>query len=53
LPEWIAVPNSIQDVRLRSLAVKLKGGRPPFWTYMDSKGAAILKMGKLNNEEER
>jgi len=40
-------------VRVTSLAEKLRGGRPPHWSWGDSRGAAILKMSKLNNEADR
>ncbi|CAL8069437.1 unnamed protein product [Orchesella dallaii] len=52
LPEWIVVPSDVNDARVMNLAEKLKGCRPPHWTWGDSRGAAILVMGKLNNESD-
>lgn len=33
LPEWIVVPADLIDVKLISLAEKLKGTRPPHWSW--------------------
>lgn len=33
LPEWIIVPADLIDVKLISLAEKLKGTRPPHWSW--------------------
>ncbi len=52
LPEWVVVPSDVNDARVMNLAEKLKGCRPPHWTWGDSRGAAILIMGKLNNEQD-
>ncbi|ODN04438.1 Myotubularin-related protein 10 [Orchesella cincta] len=52
LPEWIVVPSDVNDAKVMNLAEKLKGCRPPHWTWGDSRGAAILVMGKLNNESD-
>ncbi|XP_015112099.1 myotubularin-related protein 10-B [Diachasma alloeum] len=47
LPQYIIVPASVTDNQLTGAAGHFQEGRPPVWSWSNSRGAALVKMSEL------
>ncbi|XP_011312781.1 myotubularin-related protein 10-B [Fopius arisanus] len=47
LPQYIIVPVSVTDSQLTVAAAHFQDGRPPVWSWSNSRGAALVKMSEL------
>ncbi|XP_034943882.1 myotubularin-related protein 10-B isoform X2 [Chelonus insularis] len=47
LPRFIIVPASVTDSQLTGAAGHFQDGRPPIWSWSNSRGAALVRMSEL------